>query len=183
VSGPLIVVEAPGAVAALRAEVERAGCRVVEAVWVGAADPSGPVAPGPRPRDGAAGSNGPPVVRLGEVSDGASAAHAVLAALAGDGVLVVATAGREVVDRLCDDLRRLGPVRHVVAGTDPPAVLTDDQRALLRLLLAGDTLGTAAARLHLSRRTADRRIADIRRHYGVTSTAGALAAARDRADL
>jgi DNA-binding NarL/FixJ family response regulator len=168
---PLVVVEgaAAAAVATLRAELERAGWRVVDASWAGE--------PEPAVRSGAG------VVRLGVVTDAAAASHAVLAALAGDGLLLVATADREVVDRLCEDLRRFGAVRHVVAGAEPPPGLADEQRALLRLLLAGETLGAAAVRLHLSRRTADRRMAEVRRHYGVTSTAAALAAARARADL
>jgi DNA-binding CsgD family transcriptional regulator len=168
---PLVVVEGEpaataDAVAAVRADLRRAGWQVVDAAWTGDPDPA-------RPGSG--------VVRLGVVTDAATASHAMLAALSGEGLLLTASADRATVDLLCEDLRRLGPVRHVVADADPPPPrLTDEQRALLRLLLDGETLGAAAARQHLSRRTADRRIAEIRRHYGVTSTAAALAAARDR---
>ncbi|HKC27720.1 MAG TPA: helix-turn-helix domain-containing protein, partial [Jatrophihabitans sp.] len=46
--------------------------------------------------------------------------------------------------------------------------------ALLARLLAGDTLGEAARALHISRRTADRRLAAARRALGVDSTPAAL---------
>ena len=107
------------------------------------------------------------------VADDASAADAVLSAVAGQGLLVEATAHRAVVDRLCDDLRRLGRLDHrVEAGP----VLSQDQHALLGLLAAGTTLGAAAERLHLSRRSADRRLAGARDVLGADSTPAALAA-------
>ena len=56
-------------------------------------------------------------------------------------------------------------------------------QSLLRLMVDGATLGDAARALHLSRRTADRRIAEARRVLGVRSTTEALvtvAAARHR---
>jgi DNA-binding CsgD family transcriptional regulator len=163
-----VVVEAGDeVVAAARAALERQGWQVLATEWTGR-----PPTATPRP-------GRPPVVRLGVVATPADAAHAVLAALAGDGLLIAARAERDVIDRLCDDLRRLGPVDHRLGGEDtsPPA-LSDEQRELLRLLLAGHTLGQAAGLLHISRRTADRRLAGVRRSYGVTSTAEALLTAR-----
>ena len=56
-------------------------------------------------------------------------------------------------------------------------------QSLLRLMVDGATLGDAARALHLSRRTADRRLAEARRVLGVRSTTEALvavAAARHR---
>jgi DNA-binding CsgD family transcriptional regulator len=88
------------------------------------------------------------------------------------GALVVhAQAEREVVDRLVDDLHRLGPVEHRVGEPEPDAVLTAEERALLELIAGGATLGEAATSLHLSRRTADRRLASAKRKLGATSTA------------
>jgi len=107
------------------------------------------------------------------VADEATAVDAVLSAVAGRGLLVDATAERSVVDRLCDDLRRLGHLDHRVAAG---AVLSQDQHALLALLAAGESLGTAAARLHLSRRSADRRLAGARTVLGAGSTPAAIAA-------
>jgi DNA-binding CsgD family transcriptional regulator len=100
---------------------------------------------------------------------------AVLAAVRGADLVVTATAKRDVIDQLCDDLRRLGTVEHRVEAAVRPAVtLSADERALLAALLGGASLGEAAAALHLSRRTADRRLATARRALGASSTAEAL---------
>ncbi|GAB3861450.1 hypothetical protein GCM10028801_25630 [Nocardioides maradonensis] len=107
------------------------------------------------------------------VTDLATAADAVLAAVGGTPVVVLADAPREVIDRLCDDLRRIGEVEHLIA---PPAepTLSATERELLGALLAGCSLGEAAQALHLSRRTADRRLATARRALGVTTTPAAV---------
>jgi DNA-binding CsgD family transcriptional regulator len=55
-------------------------------------------------------------------------------------------------------------------------VLTAEERDLLALLADGQTLGAAARSLHLSRRTADRRLAGARAKLGVASTAEAVVA-------
>jgi len=115
-------------------------------------------------------------VCVGRVATAADAAAALLAAVAGAGVVVIATAEREIVDRLCDDLRRFGPLDHRFASKDNAPSLGADERALLELLLSGQTLGRAATALGLSRRTADRRLAVARQHLGVQTTAEALAA-------
>jgi DNA-binding CsgD family transcriptional regulator len=121
----------------------------------------------------------PGQVSAGSVTDRPTAQLAVLAALAGAHLVVTAAAPREVIDMLCDDLRRLGSLDHRVGaqppGTDPP--LSAGERALLERLLAGDSLGQAAAALHLSRRTADRRLAAARRALGAATTAETLAIA------
>jgi DNA-binding NarL/FixJ family response regulator len=119
----------------------------------------------------------PGVVCTGLVDDERGAEQAVLAALAGARVVVAATAAREVIDRMCDDLRRLGPLDHRITDNESEPVLSREERALLDRLLAGDSLGEAAAAVHLSRRTADRRLASARRALGVTTTAELLAAA------
>lgn len=111
------------------------------------------------------------------VEDDPSAARAVLAALEGRALLVDARADRDVLDRLCDDLRRLGHLDHRVAPTD---LLTAEQHALLELLAAGATLGEAAERLHLSRRSADRRLAAAREVLAAPTTGAAVASYRRR---
>jgi hypothetical protein len=114
----------------------------------------------------------------GVVASDADAVVALRAAVAGAGVIAVARATRETIDRLVDDLRRLGPVVHVTADMPAPAVVDEGQRRLLRLLADGWTLGEAATELGLSRRTADRRLDAARRALGAARTADALAHAR-----
>jgi DNA-binding NarL/FixJ family response regulator len=121
---------------------------------------------------------GPGTAYVGQVTDERSAQHAVLAALAGAHLVVAAAAPREVIDMLCEDLRRLGTLDHQVGVQAAPAGgLGDTERALLKQLLKGDSLGEAANALHLSRRTADRRLASARRALGAATTAEALAIA------
>jgi DNA-binding NarL/FixJ family response regulator len=123
----------------------------------------------------------PGVVCMGEVGDQSAAEQAVLALLAGADVVVTATAPREVVDRMCDDLRRIGSLEHRVEASAGPA-LSDEERELVERLLAGQSLGQASNAMHLSRRTADRRLAAARRALGVRTTAELLGAA-DRAGI
>lgn len=107
------------------------------------------------------------------VGDEGDAAEAVLAATWGAGLLIgIAQAGPDVRERLLEDLGRIGPVsRRPPAGV--PA-LDAEADALLGLLAEGWTLGSAAESLHLSRRTADRRLADARRQLGTNSTVEAI---------
>jgi DNA-binding NarL/FixJ family response regulator len=151
----LIVVEGPRATFedAVR-EIEASGARVVRGWW----------------RD----SN---VVCVGTVESPEHASDALLAVLAGAGVVVEAKADREIVDRLLDDLRHLGEVEYRTAVPDRGPDLSRDERSLLELLGQGQTLGEAAKALHLSRRTADRRLAGAREKLGVSSTAEAIVVA------
>jgi DNA-binding NarL/FixJ family response regulator len=152
---PLLVVEGPdSAVAYALAEVRADGWTVVPGWWL----PSG----------------NDRVVCTGTVSSAEDAAAALLAAVAGAGLVVAARAEREVLDRLCDDLRHLGPLDHRTASAPRRPRLTAEERSLAELLLEGLTLGEAARRLHISRRTADRRLASVRRALGVETTAEAL---------
>jgi DNA-binding NarL/FixJ family response regulator len=111
------------------------------------------------------------------VDDAASAAAALRLALDGASLVIHAVAPRAVLDRLYEDLRRIGPVEVVTAARPPgPGDLLDkDARELLRLLAQGLTLNDAADALHLSLRTANRRLADARRTLGVTTTLEAIA--------
>ena len=115
-------------------------------------------------------------VFTGAVRDASEAAEALLAAVGGAGLVVHALADRKVIDRLVDDLRRLGPVDHRTAEPASGPGLTADERRLLGRLAEGRTLGEAAAELHLSRRTADRRLASAREKLGVATTAEAVVA-------
>ncbi len=56
------------------------------------------------------------IVCTGEIVSTDDARRALLAAIAGAGLVVAASADSLTVDRLVDDLRRLGAVDHVVAG-------------------------------------------------------------------
>ncbi len=120
------------------------------------------------------------VVCTGLVASSEDAAAALLAVVAGAGVVVHGQAGRETLDRLCDDLRRLGTLDHRTADRPPRPRLTRQQRELVDLLLQGRTLGEAARTLHLSRRTADRRLAAVRSLLRVGTTAEALVKLRRR---
>lgn len=125
---------------------------------------------------------GPPFraneIRTGVVASAAAAEAALLAALDGVGLIVRATARRDVIDRLVDDLRRLGPVDHRIGDPDASETLGPTARAILGLLAEGHSLGEAATILGLSRRTADRRLAEGRRVLGVERTTEAIARAR-----
>ena len=118
------------------------------------------------------------VVCRGVVDGPQSAAAAMLAALDGTGLLVEATADRATIDRLVDDLRRLGPVDHRVGKPEPGPTLEPEARAILGLLAEGHSLGEAAEILGLARRTADRRLAAAREALGVERTTEAIANAR-----
>lgn len=146
---PLVVAEGPGVFAEAVDELRGQGGRVVEG-WTG---------------DGE--------ICAGVVADAEGAAAALLAAVAGRGVVIDGRAGRDVLDRLCNDLRTLGPLDHRLERR-PRAALTREQRELLAALQEGASLGEAAARLHISRRTADRRLAAARAALGAATTAEAL---------
>jgi DNA-binding NarL/FixJ family response regulator len=115
---------------------------------------------------------GRPVVAL-RVGDLAAARQAVLTALSGSDLALYCSAADDVVDQLLEDLARLGDVRWEEGGPR----LDADEVALLGLLRDGLSLGEAAAELHLSRRTADRRLARARAALGVKTTAEALVGA------
>lgn len=118
------------------------------------------------------------IVRTGIVATVADAEAALLAALVGQGLAIQATAERDVIDRLIDGLRRLGRVDHRVGPPDAGPTLSSDARAILDLLAEGHSLGEAAAILGLSRRTADRRLAEGRATLGVERTTEAISRAK-----
>lgn len=150
---PYIVITGGSGLAEAAAETRAAGWRVVSG-W--------------HPPAGAK-----QVVCVGRVESAADASAALLAAVAGHGIVFEAAADHDLIDRLCDDVRRLGRLEHRDEADARPS-LPADEHALLDRLLSGQTLGQAAAGLHLSRRTADRRLASARRALGAGSTAEAL---------
>ncbi|GAA3395850.1 LuxR family transcriptional regulator [Cryptosporangium minutisporangium] len=130
-------------------------------------------------------------VVTGPVADDDAVAGAVLAAARGAGVVAVADAESTTGQALLADLARIGPVRRAprtsdtngpaAARTEPDAggsgdglPLTDEQRALLDRLAAGDSIAAAAAAEFLSLRTANRRIAAAREALGVRTTRQAV---------
>jgi DNA-binding NarL/FixJ family response regulator len=156
---PLVVVEGPdAAVASAVAEIRRGEWNLVSG-W----NP-------PRGVERA--------VCTGTVASAEDAAAALLAVVAGAGVVIAGRADRAVLDRLIDDLRRFGPVDH--RGPDAPvrAPLTGEEQSLLDLLAEGLSVSEAARRLSLSRRTAVRRLAAGRAKLGVETTAAAVIASR-----
>ncbi len=133
----------------------------------------GTVVAGFHPLRGAGGAT-----RTGTVADATDAEAALLAALRGEGLILRATAPRDLVDRLVDDLRRLGPVDHRIGAPDQPPVISAEARSILGLLAEGHSLGEAARILGLSRRTADRRLAEGRHALGTERTTEAISKAR-----
>lgn len=121
-------------------------------------------------------SGGPGDVCTGTVAAPEEAAGALLAVVAGAGLVVALEAPDELVDRFCDDLRRFGRVDVLTPKSARRPALTRQQRELLALLADGRTLGEAAQSLGLPRRTADRRLADARTALGVGTTAEAIVA-------
>ena len=113
-------------------------------------------------------------VCAGVVADEEDARAALLAAARGAGVIAHVTASRDVLERFFEDLRHCGPVEYV-QGDPSIGPVSEEQRRLLELLRSGVSLGEAAERLHISRRTADRRLAAARTALGVKTTAEAIA--------
>ncbi|MEZ5115925.1 MAG: helix-turn-helix transcriptional regulator [Candidatus Nanopelagicales bacterium] len=119
------------------------------------------------------------VVAVRDTADVATAVEAasrgerVAACLDGDDV------ADDILGLLVAELRRTGEVEFVNHPQPRPVDdLPADAVALLQHLAAGRTLGEAARLEHVSRRTADRRVAAARRILGVRSTAEAVAALR-----
>jgi len=156
---PLVIIEG-GEIA-----LEYAVRQIVAAGWTAEPGFAGPYRPGA-------------VARIGIIATASAAEAALLAALAGQGLVARATASRDVIDRLVDDLRRLGPVDYRVGLRKTSPQIEPDTRAILGLLAEGHSLREAAAILGLSRRTADRRLAAGRRALGVQRTTAAIMRAR-----
>lgn len=66
------------------------------------------------------------------------------------------------------------------SGEEGLEVLTDEQRRLLELLGEGLSVTEAAKRIHLSERTAERRLAEARARLGAATNAQAVSLAHER---
>ena len=154
---PLVVVDdqfgAEDIIAETRSYLARSGWRVLDA-FVGGGDR--------------------PVVLAVTVDDDLAAAAALLAALDGHGLLVHATCASDVRHRLLADLGRIGSVTHHVRPVEAATAMAPEALSLLALVARGHSVSEAARGLGISRRTADRRLADARAGMGVTTTAGAV---------
>jgi DNA-binding NarL/FixJ family response regulator len=115
------------------------------------------------------------LVLEGSIETPRDAAAALNAAVHGIGVLAHAGEDGRVVERFFDDLCRLGPVECRSDARDSRSVPLDRETTrLLTFLREGLSVGEAARRVHISRRTADRRLAAARALLGVDTTAEAI---------
>jgi DNA-binding CsgD family transcriptional regulator len=164
---PLIVVES-------EQELMRAVDGLREAGWL--------VRQGwPAPRSGLPAAS-PRLVCFGSICTEADAQVALLAAVGGVGVVAHVSAGRELFERFFEDLSRCGEVEYRPAGQRREGALTREQLQLLEMIADGASLGAAAKELHISRRTADRRLAAARETLGARTTAEAAALLRRLVD-
>lgn len=108
---------------------------------------------------------------FGEVADRAGAAAAVAALARGVGLVIVVGLTGDDRRRFQEDLVRIG---RVVGPVDASHDLGPDHDALLEGLASGLSVTAAATRANLSRRTANRRLAEVRSRFGVASTAEAV---------
>ena len=123
-------------------------------------------------------------VCTGTVSTPEDLERAVAAAARGVDLVIQGPVAPELLPGLVEDLRRIGTVEFTTAA---PALqheqLNPDDAALLRLLAEGQSLADAARALHISRRTATRRLARARLALGVaTNREAVVMAARGRQD-
>jgi DNA-binding CsgD family transcriptional regulator len=96
---------------------------------------------------------------------------ALVAAARGASLVVEGPVPAELAAPLGEDLRRLGTVEHCCSTG-----LDTQQHRILTLLGEGLSVGEAAARLFISRRTADRRLAAARAALGVAKNNEAVVA-------
>jgi len=199
---PIIVVHEETALRVARAEVEAEGWQVHEGFVPRAASgtvgrPSGgPVVPSTV----SLGTDSPGTVLLGTIDDEDSASAALIGLVRGHGVLALLAARDDVAARFLDDLLRFGRIDHrpetssaaanvdlggVDSGGVDPGGVGDDRIAvqavdldLLRLLGDGSTVTQASKALHISRRTANRRLIALRQAYGVATTAQLVSRSR-----
>jgi DNA-binding NarL/FixJ family response regulator len=115
------------------------------------------------------------VIYAGHVTTAQDVEAALLAALRGAGIVAVLPHDPDLCASFFEDLRHLGPVEITDERLQTPlARLNPEQRLLLDLLAGGLSVTAAARRAHLSRRTADRRLATARAVLGVRTNAEAV---------
>jgi DNA-binding CsgD family transcriptional regulator len=109
---------------------------------------------------------------VGAVVDARSAGSALGAAARGTAVAVHLAFSGTARQRFLEDLTRLGV--EVRDGVPEPPRPSAAQVELLELLAAGSTVTAAAAKLHISRRTSNRMLGEVRDLFGVESNAQAV---------
>jgi DNA-binding NarL/FixJ family response regulator len=114
------------------------------------------------------------VLCVGTVDDDDAAQRAMAAITRGAGLAVRIALRGAAHHRFLDDLHRVGePVPYAPPCAPAIGRLTHEQRHLLDALAGGVTVTAAAATLNVSRRTANRMLADARAELGVNSNAAA----------
>jgi DNA-binding CsgD family transcriptional regulator len=114
------------------------------------------------------------LVCVGKVESDDQAASALLVAAHGARLVLHVPPEVELAPAMLEDLGRLGTIQWRDGAAASTSGLDEDERRLLELLGDGFSLGEAARRLYLSRRTADRRLHSARRVLGVETTAEAI---------
>jgi DNA-binding CsgD family transcriptional regulator len=108
------------------------------------------------------------IMTFDDVSD------ALLAAVRGAGLVARVNLTSEPGQRMREELRTLGPIDERERQHGDVTELSPEQIELCRLLGSGLSLADSAAFLHLSRRTAFRRLADVRTALNVSTTREAV---------
>ena len=114
------------------------------------------------------------IVCCGPVATFDDVSAALLAAVRGAGVVARVELEAEPTQRLREELRSLGPIEERARQHGDAAELSLEQIELCVLLGGGLSLADAATQLHLSRRTAFRRLADVRQALNVQTTREAV---------
>jgi DNA-binding CsgD family transcriptional regulator len=114
------------------------------------------------------------VVCCGPVSTFDDVSDVLLAAVRGAGIIARIEAGAEPARRLLEELGSLGEVEERARRHGDVTELSLEQIELCRLLGRGLSLADAATQLHLSRRTAFRRLASVREALNVSTTREAV---------
>jgi hypothetical protein len=120
------------------------------------------------------GDNGVGILTVMTVADRADAQAAVLLAIGGAGLLIRADAERSLADDLVEDLGRIGPVRLI--DSTSAVRLDPDTWRLVHALAGGATVAVAARALHMSIRTANRRLTDAKAAFHAPTRAQLLRA-------
>ncbi len=126
--------------------------------------------------------SGAKVVGAGLLTGPQAAEAALLAAVRGTSLVVALGDGADWsltpwARELAADLDRLTRQRGPTATESPAeSILTDEQRAVLDLLVEGESIAAASRKLFLSLRTTNRRVAESRAALGVPTTREAVLA-------
>jgi DNA-binding NarL/FixJ family response regulator len=114
------------------------------------------------------------IVCCGLVATFDDVSAALLAAVRGAGIVARIEPDAEPARRLREELRSLGPIEERARQHGDVSELSLEQVELCRLLGQGLSLADAATQLHLSRRTAFRRLASVREALNVGTTREAV---------